>query len=397
MKILVLNAGSSSIKFQLIETTRELIDENADRRLVKGSVVRIGMSGAEITYEGEEDHHEVGEILTHRDALDRAISLIREHSSHTIDAVGHRVVHGGEHFSSSVEVTSEVETQIQKCTRYAPLHNPHNLEGIRAAREVLPGLPQVAAFDTGVHQTLPPKAYLYAIPRQYYHRDGIRKYGFHGLSHRYLRFRVNRLLEKPAEEQDFITCHLGNGASVTAFEGSSVVDTSMGFTPLEGLVMGTRCGDLDPAVVLYLMLSEGMTPHEMDMLLNKQSGLLGLSGVSNDMEKLIEKSDQGHREAHEAIEVFCHRLKKYIGSYVGVLNGADALVFSGGIGEHSPLIREKSAGDLEALGLELDEAENERAIGEERRISPGDDPPHVYVIPTDEEMVIARDTVRCLT
>ncbi|MFB6357389.1 MAG: acetate/propionate family kinase [bacterium] len=403
MDILVINAGSSSLKFELFRTSLEMIEDNSDYSLAEGLIERIGLAGAEAHfYHDGEEFHEVDEILSHQSAIKKALNLLQDEeigpirSEEDIDAVGHRVVHGGESFSESVKITQEVETEIEKCVRFAPLHNPHNLEGIRASREVFPDVPHVAAFDTGVHQSLPPKSYLYAIPRHFYHEHGIRKYGFHGMSHRYMRYRTHQILDQSKEKTSFISCHLGNGCSIAAFDGLDVVDTSMGFTPLEGLVMGTRCGDLDPAVVMYLMVTDDYLPHEMDTMLNKQSGLEGLSGVTSDMETLIERAKDGDQPCEEAVSVFSHRLKKYIGSYQGLLNGADALVFTAGIGENAPEIRQRSTNEMDNLGIELDEQANESTIGEEAKISSESSDTDVYVIPTEEELVIARDTVRCV-
>jgi acetate kinase len=400
MDVLVINAGSSTLKFELFRTSREMIEDNTDYAIAEGLVERIGMAGAEVHFEyDDKTYHDVDEILNHRSAIKIALDVLQSDeygpvdSKDDIDAVGHRVVHGGESFNESVIIDEDVETEIEKCVRFAPLHNPHNLEGIRSAREVFPDVHQ-AAFDTGVHQSLPKKAYMYAIPRNFYHEHDIRRYGFHGMSHRYMRFRLSQLLERDRSDIQFISCHLGNGCSVAAFDGMQVVDTSMGFTPLEGLVMGTRCGDIDPAVVFYLMASEDYLPHEMDTLLNKQSGLEGLSGVTSDMKTLLERAEEDDEHCEEAIDVFCHRLKKYICSYHGLLNGADAVVFTAGIGENAPEIRRRSTTDLDNLGIELDPDANQSIVGEEAFISSDDSSTRVGVIPTEEELVIARDTCR---
>jgi acetate kinase len=404
MDILVINAGSSTLKFELFRTSPEMIQDNSDHSIAEGLVERIGMAGAEVHFEyGDKTYHDVDEILDHRSAIKIALDILQDEelgpvdSRDDIDAVGHRVVHGGESFSESVVIDQDIETEIEKCVRFAPLHNPHNLEGIRASREVFSDVPHVAAFDTGVHQSLPKKAYLYAIPRHFYHEHDIRRYGFHGMSHRYMRYRLSQLLGWDRSELQFISCHLGNGCSVTAFDGMQVVDTSMGFTPLEGLVMGTRCGDIDPAVVFYLMASEDYLPHEMDTLLNKQSGLEGLSGVTSDMKTLLERADDGDDHCEEAIDVFCHRLKKYIGSYHGLLNGADAIIFTGGIGENASEIRRRSTLEMENLGIHIDASANQSTVGEEGFIEANDSSTRVGVIPTEEELVIARDTCRCVT
>jgi acetate kinase len=378
-----------------------LIEENEDYSIAEGLIERIGLAGAEVHFEYDEHkYHDVDEILDHGSALKTALDLLQDDeigpldAPEEVDAVGHRVVHGGESFSESVIIDQDVETEIEKCVRFAPLHNPHNLKGIRVARETFPYVPHVAAFDTGVHQSLPPKSYLYAIPRHFYHEHGIRRYGFHGMSHRYMRYRLSQLLDCPRSDLQFISCHLGNGCSVAAFDGMQVVDTSMGFTPLEGLVMGSRSGDLDPAVVLYLMVTEDYLPHEMDTLLNKQSGLEGLSGVTSDMKTLLERAEDGEETCEQAVAVFCHRLEKYISSYIGVLNGADAIVFTGGIGENAAEIRRRSAGDLTNLGVELDEEANQEIVDTEGFIHTDSSPTRVGVIPTEEELVIARDTCR---
>lgn len=403
MKVLVLNCGSSSVKFKLIETSKKRIQDNADLELAKGLIEKIGLPGAEIHFYGKDGkyYHEVAEVLDHGYALDKVASLLINEeygvrSEKDIAAVGHRVVHGGESFSASVIVDEKVEIAIQKCARFAPLHNPHNLKGIRMALEKFKDVPNVAAFDTGFHQTIEEKAYLYGIPSYFYYRDGIRKYGFHGLSHRYIGYHLSKLLSKPKTEQKFISCHLGNGASVCAVDGHRSVDTSMGLSPLEGLVMGTRCGDLDPEAVIYIMASEGLSMHELNSLLNKHSGLLGISGVSNDMRTLLKHAGEGNTSCQNAIDVFCYRLKKYIAAYIGILNGCDAIVFTAGIGENVPHVREKALENMDYLGVKIDSAKNEKAIGDTKEISGDDSKIRVFVIPTNEELVIARDTVRIL-
>lgn len=405
MKVLVLNCGSSSLKFKLIETSLRQIENDADVEIASGLIEKIGLAGAEAHFYGRDGkyYHEVSEILTHRNALNKAIALLVDkdfgviESKKDIEAIGHRVVHGGEYFNTSVIIDQKVETIIQQCARFAPLHNPHNLTGIRVAQELFPGVPNVAAFDTEFHQSIPPKAYLYAIPMYFYYRDDVRRYGFHGLSHRYVMLRLSRLLEKSKNDIKLISCHLGNGASITAIDNGKSVDTSMGFTPLEGLVMGTRCGDLDPEVVIYIMAREGLALHEISSLLNKHSGLLGLSGISNDMRRLIEEEHKGNIQCRNAIDVFCYRIKKYISAYIGVLNGADGVVFTAGIGENVPEIRAKSCEGMEYLGIKIDEEKNKKAIGKEMEISTDDSKIKVYVIPTNEELIIARDTVRVLS
>jgi acetate kinase len=313
-----------------------------------------------------------------------------------IGAVGHRVVHGGERFQSSVLIDDEVIEGIEANIALAPLHNPANLQGYNAARAVLPDAPQVAVFDTAFHQTMPEPAFLYALPYSLYQRFGIRRFGFHGTSHRFVSGRLAALLGREADDPDLrlITCHLGNGCSVCAVRGGKSVDTSMGFTPLEGLVMGTRCGDLDPAALLFIMGREEIGAAEASALMNKHSGLLGLSGLSHDMRTLLEAEEKGNERARLAIDLFCYRLRKYIGAYVAALGGADAIAFAGGIGENAPAVRERTLQGLDALGLALDPARNAEARGREEEISPEGAKPRVFVVPTNEELMIARDAAR---
>jgi acetate kinase len=312
-----------------------------------------------------------------------------------IEAVGHRMVHGGEHFKSSVLIDDVVVRAIEECIDIAPLHNPPNLKGYRAARELLRDAPQVAVFDTAFHQTMEPTAFLYGLPYVLYERHGIRRYGFHGTSHRFVSRRAAELLgrvEDPASR--VITCHLGNGCSMAAIRGGRSVDTSMGFTPLEGLVMGSRSGDLDPAILLHVMAKEELGASELNALLNKHSGLLGVSGLSNDMRKLLEAEAAGNERARLAVDLFCYRLRKYIGAYVAVLGGLDALVFTGGIGENAAPIRARSTAGLAALGIAVDAERNAAARGREGEISPAGAACRVFAIPTNEELLIARDTFR---
>lgn len=404
MKVLVLNCGSSSVKFRLIETTKRRIKDNEDIELGRGMIEKIGLPGAEVHFYGKNGkyYHEVAEILDHRQALDKAAALLIDkkfgviESQKEIEAVGHRVVHGGEEFSKSVIIDEAVETQIQKCARFAPLHNPHNLTGIIIAREKFKNIPNIASFDTAFHQSLQEKAYIYGIPSYFYYRDGVRKYGFHGLSHRYISFQLARILNKSKREIKLISCHLGNGASLCAIDSHCSVDTSMGLSPLEGLVMGTRCGDIDAEAVIYLMATEGLSLNEISSLLNKHSGLLGISGVSNDMRTLLKLAQEGHTRCKLAIDVFCWRLKKYIAAYVGILNGCDAIVFTAGIGENVPLVREKALENMDYLGINIDPQKNNEVIGKTGEISRKDSRIKVFVIPTNEELVIARDAVRVL-
>ncbi|MCX8037223.1 MAG: acetate kinase [Candidatus Sumerlaeia bacterium] len=404
MLVLVLNCGSSSVKFQLIQTSPEDIEAGTEKKLARGNIEKIGMTTAIVSFqaEGKPAVKETPVILEHRVAIERVLTLLTDpqvgilKSRSEIGAVGHRVVHGGEKFSKSQVITGEVYRQIVECCELAPLHNPHNVRGYEIAHELLPDVPHVAVFDTAFHQTMPEYAYIYGLPMVVYRRHGIRRYGFHGTSHRYLTWRMQKLLNKPASEFNLITCHLGNGCSITAVERGKSVDTSMGFTPLEGLIMGTRSGDLDPAVVLHIMAKEELTLHEANTMLNKHSGLIGVSGISNDMRELVKEYEKGNKAARLAIDLFCYRLKKYIAAYFGVLNGADALAFTGGIGENSPLIRTLSCAGLECLGIKIDPERNEELNRREGCISSDDAKVGVYIVPTDEEMMIARDTVHAV-
>lgn len=402
MKILVLNSGSSSIKFQLIETDSEMIASNTDRCLAKGLFERIGTDEATLQIETppKRGHPRVGQVLDHQGALSQMLEGLRDSGAIAditqIQAVGHRVVHGGEQFAHSVMFDEEVEKAIQQCSELAPLHNPHNLRGYSVARKVMPQVPQVAVFDTAFHQTLPPRAYLYGIPTTYYRRYKIRRYGFHGTSHRYVAYRYRQIFGKGREDVNLITCHLGNGCSITAIEKGKSIDTSMGFTPLEGLMMGTRSGDLDPAIILYLMSKDELTLHDVSTLLNKFSGLYGLSGESNDMRELLASSAKGDEQAKTAIDVFAYRIRRYIGAYSAALGHVDGLVFTGGIGENAPPVREKACEGLAELGFEIDPARNREAMGKETEISANSSRARVMVIPTNEELLIARDTFRCV-
>jgi acetate kinase len=408
MNVLVLNCGSSSLKFQLIGTDLDVIEQNADRRLAKGMVERIG-SEAIITLRSGTgpDQLTTAPLRDHRAAIDRVIrwacsdtaGIEGIHSVADVHAVGHRVVHGGERFTKSVLINEDVLRGIEECIELAPLHNPANLKGIAAARDVFGvGLPQAAVFDTAFHQTLPDHAYLYALPYQFYRRYKIRRYGFHGTSHRYIAYRYRQLVNQTREQTNVITLHLGNGCSIAAIKDGNSVDTSMGLTPLEGLVMGTRSGDLDPAVVDFISSKEGISTHEAESLLNKQSGLLGISGLTNDMRDLLaEAHEHDDRRAKLAIEIFCYRARKYIGAYLAALNGTDALIFAGGVGENSPEIRARICSNLQWLGIDLDEERNNATLGgREGIISKEESRLKVFVIPTDEELLIARDTVRCV-
>ncbi len=392
MKILAVNCGSSSARCQLIETSLEAIEANRDRQLGRVLVERIGAPEARVHSEGGARELPVAD---HKEAIEVAVGLLGDREE--IEAVGHRVVHGGERFSASVELDERVAGEIEALCELAPLHNPENLKGYRAARAVVPRARHVAVFDTAFHQTLPPKAYLYGLPEAIWRRHRVRRYGFHGSSHRYVAGRYARIHGFARDDYRLITCHLGNGCSVSAVEGGRSVDTSMGFTPLEGLLMGTRSGDIDAGAVLYVMGRERLTPAGMDGLLNRRSGLHGLSGVSNDMRELLDLAGRGHAAARLAVDVFCYRAKKYLGAYFAALNGCDAVIFTGGIGENAPSVRAGICDSLEALGIRLDPARNQAAVGVESNIAREGAGVEVWVIPTDEGLVIARETLRALT
>lgn len=395
MKILVLNSGSSSVKYQVFE-----IDAVEDR-LCRGSVERVGLDDAEISQSagGRDAFELVRPIPDHKVAIEEILALLTdaEHgiigNLKEIEGVGHRVVHGGEKFSHSVVIDEDVYRAIRDCCEIAPLHNPPNLLGIDACAKLLPGVPQVAVFDTAFHQTMPPKAYAYGIPYRMYLKYGIRRYGFHGTSHKYVAHEAARLLGRPIGDLKIITCHLGNGCSVAAVDRGRSVDTSMGFTPLEGLVMGTRCGDIDPYIPLYIMEREGMDIERMRTFLNKQSGLLGICSKRS-MKDILEDAAGGSEPSILAIEVFSYRVAKYIGAYAMAMNGVDAIVFTAGIGERSALIRKKILAYATHLGLEIDDGKNERS---EHIFSSARSGVAALMVPTNEELVIARDTYRLLT
>jgi acetate kinase len=406
MNVFVLNCGSSSLKFQIIETDPDLIDRDAERLLAKGLIERVG-SEAIITCQAENNPplKQAAPLRDHRAALAYVIKWVTAADTKIpgvtalsdIHAVGHRVVHGEERFKRSIRIDSDVIGGIQDCIDLAPLHNPANLKGIYAARELFgPNVPQVAVFDTSFHSTMPDTAYLYAIPYQLYRRFKIRKYGFHGTSHRYIAYRYRKIAGKTRDETNIITLHLGNGCSACAIKGGKSVDTSMGMTPLEGLMMGTRCGDIDATVIEYLMHKEGSGLDEVFSVLNKRSGLLGISGLTNDMRDLmVEMDEHQDRRAILAIDMFCARVKKYLGAYLAELNGTDAICFSGGIGENATEVRRRVMAGLDWLGIEIDDSLNRTAYGgKEMLISTPKSRAQVYVIPTNEELILARDTVR---
>jgi len=396
MNVLVLNAGSSSLKFQVIATDPDRIAKDADERLTRGEVERIGGEAiVTIQNHGAERQKTTAQL---RDITAAIRHVVAASGQDDIQAVGHRVVHGGERFTESALITPEVLSGIEDCIDLAPLHNPTNLKGIAAATEVFGRkIPQVAVFDTAFHSTLPEHAYLYAVPYHLYRRHGIRRYGFHGTSHRYVAHRYRQIRNLTREQTNVITLHLGNGCSAAAIRGGRSVDTSMGMTPLEGLVMGTRSGDLDAAIVNVIATKEGLSTPQVESMLNSHSGLLGISGLTNDMRVLLEETamHEDHR-VRAAIDVFCYRARKYIGAYLAAMGGADAVVFTGGIGENSSAIREQICTGLEWAGLKLDRDRNQALAGKEGEISAAGSTLLGMVIPTDEELLIARDTVRII-
>src|SRR5215216_2045964 len=408
MNVLVLNCGSSTVKFQLIATDLDRIARDADRRMARGTIERIGGEAIlTLQVEGREPQRSTASLRDIKTAVDFIARWAASQESGVneiksiadIQAVGHRVVHGGERFTQSVLISDEVIRGVEDCIDLAPLHNPANLKGISAARDLFgEGLPQVAVFDTAFHQTLPDHAFLYALPYQLYRRYRLRRYGFHGTSHRYVAYRYRHIRQIAREATNIITLHLGNGCSAAAIRAGNSIDTSMGLTPLEGLVMGTRSGDLDPAIIDFIATKEGLSTSEIETLMNKQSGLLGISGLTSDMRELLaEAHEENDRRAMLAIEIFCYRARKYIGAYLAAMNGTDAVIFTGGVGENSWEVRARICDGLQWMGLELDDALNRLHIGgREGVISKQTSRLAVYVIPTDEELLIARDTVRCV-
>ena len=392
MKILVINAGSSSLKYQLL-------DPETQQVLAKGLCERIGIDGR-FTYkpEGKEPVKDAEVAMpTHSEAIQTVLNALVDpangviSSMDEIDAVGHRVVHGGEKFAKSVLITDEVMAAIEECNPLAPLHNPANIIGIKACQELMPGTPMVAVFDTAFHQTMPPVAYTYALPYEYYEQDKVRRYGFHGTSHKYVSQRAAAMLGKPIEELKLISCHLGNGSSVTAIKGGKSVDTSMGFTPLAGLPMGTRSGDLDAGILEYLMHKHNMDIDQMLNVLNKKSGVLGISGVSSDFRDLEKARDEGNQRAALALDAFQYGVKKLIGSYAAAMGGVDAVIFTAGVGENGAADRKAIVSGLEFMGIQIDDEKNSKR-GEEIDVSTDDAKVRVLVIPTNEELMIAMDT-----
>ncbi len=396
MNIFVLNCGSSSVKYKLYAMENEEV-------LAEGRVERIGQDNAVITHQstGKEKVSKTMPILEHTVAIQESLNLLThaEHgvikSVNEIDAIGHRVVHGGESFSDSVLINDRTKEILDSLAELAPLHNPANVTGIRAAEKIMPKKPQVAVFDTAFHSTIPPHGFLYAIPYSVYQRYKVRRYGFHGTSHKYVSQRVAEMMGRDIADLKIISCHLGNGASIAAIAGGKSVDTSMGFTPLEGLMMGTRSGDIDPGAIFYIMKKEDLSLHEIDSMLNKHSGLLGIAGVSDmrDIEKGIEEDD---RLCKVAFDIYEYRIRKYIGSYVAAMNGVDAIVFTAGIGENTPALRRQLVSNLPYLGITIAEEQNKKR-GEDIEISTPDSKVKVFVIPTDEELVIARDTAEIVS
>ena len=392
MKILVLNCGSSSIKYQLFTMTNRSV-------IAKGGVEKLGMKGSFLKHVRQDGQVVVfeGEIMDHKVGIEYILGVLTSEkhgclkSLDEIQAVGHRVVHGGERFNSSVLLTDDVLAEITKCIDIAPLHNPPNLKGIRAMEELIPGIPQVGVFDTAFHQTMEPKAYMYGIPYVLYEKYGIRRYGFHGTSHRFVTKRACELLGVDYNTQKIISCHLGNGASVAAVKNGKSVDTSMGFTPIEGLIMGTRCGDLDVGVVHFIMEKEEIGIKSASTLFNKNAGMLGISGVSSDMREIETAKTNGNARAALALDIYNYKVKKYIGSYVAAMGGLDILIMTGGIGENADTTREGICSELDCLGISLDYAKN-KGFRSEGIISTSDSKVKILVVPTDEELVIALDT-----
>lgn len=390
MKVLVVNAGSSSLKYQLMDVESEQV-------IAKGLCDRVGTEGSVHTYEKGDLKKVFSDPLPdHAVAIQKVLdALVNEEYGgikdiSEIEAVGHRVVHGGDHFTQSVIIDSEVVKRIEICCELAPLHNPPALSGIEACQKLMPNLPQVAVFDTSFHQTMPPHAFMYALPYEYYETNKIRRYGFHGTSHRYVAERAAAVLQKPLSELKLITCHLGNGGSITAVDKGKSVDTSMGLTPLEGLVMGTRSGSIDPAIPLFLIDTMKMDSERVNVLLNKESGLLGVSGLSNDLRDILEAEQEGNERAKLAVDMFAYEAKKCIGSYVYALGGVDAIVFTAGVGENSGPMRKKILEGLENLGVEIDDQRN-NVRGGENIISSDESAVKVLVIATNEELMIGRD------
>ncbi|MDE6397258.1 MAG: acetate kinase [Muribaculaceae bacterium] len=393
MKILVLNCGSSSVKYKLIDTTDE-------KTLAEGGVEKIGLPDGFLKFkrpDGTKDIIELGEV-NHRGAIEAVLKLLTDPKEgciknfDEIDAVGHRLVHGGEKFNKSVLIDNDVKAMVRECYDLAPLHNPANMTGVEAIDELMPNVPQVGVFDTAFHQTMPAKSFMYALPYKFYKEDGVRRYGFHGTSHRYVSARVCEILGVDIKDKRIITCHVGNGGSITAVDGGKSVDTSMGLTPTEGLMMGTRVGDVDPGVLTYLMLKHKLTADDIQKIINKESGVLGVSGVSSDMREIEAAVKAGDERATLALDMYIQRIIKYIGAYAAEMGGVDIIVFTGGVGENQTGLRADVCRPLAFMGVKLDEELNAVTRGTETVISTPDSKVTVVVVPTDEELMIARDT-----
>lgn len=397
MKVLTINSGSSSVKYQFIDT-------HTKQSLCRGLVERIGISGTNLSHKRHDGVKAIisDNIVNHETAIEQILKIIVHpqfgviSDLKEIDAVGHRLVHAGDKFKHSVLINEKVREKLYECIEYAPLHNPPNIKGIEASLEKLPGISNVGVFDTTFHVNMPDYAYMYGIPYNYYKDHGIRRYGFHGSSHYYVAHRAAEILDKDIKSLKIITCHLGNGCSITAVEGGISVDTSMGFTPLEGLLMGTRCGDIDPGVIFTIASRENFDINQANAFFNKQCGVQGISGLTNDMREIEAEAENGNYQAQLALKVFSYRLKKYIAAYMGVMNGADVIVFTGGIGENSDVVRSMSLGEMDNLGIKLDDKINKATRSSETIISADSSPVKVMVIPTNEELVIAMETQRII-
>ena len=394
MNILVINAGSSSLKYQLIDMTTESV-------LAKGLCEKIGIGGkiTHKTHDGYKDEHEVA-FPTHAEAFEEVVKLLTtgDHAvivdASAIGAIGHRVVQGGTKFSASALVSEEMIATAEELTDLAPLHNPACIAGIRACQKVFPSnIPQVAVFDTAFHQTMPKKAYIYPVPYEYSEKYSIRKYGFHGTSHRYVSGRLAELLGKPVEDLKIITCHLGNGSSIAAVDGGKSVDTTMGLTPLDGVIMGTRCGSIDPSVATFIAEKEGMTLAELNNMMNKKSGVLGVSGVSSDNRDVSAAAEAGNERAQLALDIQVYEIKKYVGAFAAAMGGVDAVLFTGGIGENDKNVRLGVCSGMEYMGIKIDAELNDKFSGQEHEISTADSKVKVWIVPTNEELMIARDTL----
>lgn len=393
MIVLVVNCGSSSLKYQLVNMDNEEV-------MAKGLVEKIGLPDSQLTHKWNGQKKEIKQsIPDHKVAVKLVLDILTDaecgviKSMDAIDAVGHRVVHGGEEFAASTLITDEVMKALEKCSAMAPLHNPPNIIGINACKAIMPGVPQVGVFDTAFHQTMPAKAFMYGLPYELYKEDHIRRYGFHGTSHRYVAGEVAKVMGVPVEKLRIINCHLGNGSSLAAIKYGKCVDTTMGFTPLAGVLMGTRCGDIDPAIVLNVMDNHNLSTKEMDTLMNKKSGVLGISGVSSDFRDLEDAAAKGNERAQLALDMFCYQVKRYIGAYAAAMGGVDAIVFTAGVGENDIHTRQQVCAGLEFLGVKLD-ADRNNVRGKVTEISAADSKVKVFLIPTNEELAIAQDTLR---